>query len=221
MQAADAESTAAADIATAAQLLPSTIAGTATLLAAAIAAIVSGFGYYFARRTAREQIAQGLSGIRVSLETARQEQLTEVLKKRAETYPHLYAVISDYGRSWTLRGKQRDRNWAEEFLEALLTINARYGVFFSSDVYAAYGSLRDCLVFIIRNFEANTPLKPQEMEEQIYNVIRGENGRPGLGSWLKDDLASYVPPIVSNVHPDIASSAPRRNTSPSSPSSDN
>ena len=59
------------------------------------------------------------------METARQEQMTEILKKRAETYPKLYEITAKYGRGWELRGKPRNLQWCDDFLEGFINQQRR------------------------------------------------------------------------------------------------
>jgi DNA-binding Lrp family transcriptional regulator len=148
-------------------------------------------------RTFQNRVAE----LQQRFEIARQEQVVEIVKKRAETYPAFYGVLAKYGRGWTLRGGIRDHAWASVFLDALLENNEKNGVFFSKPVYHAYGSLRDFLTTLrdsLRDGEVITDVQENEMYDIIMGQKRSDGSRaPGLGSLLKDDLAGYVTPALS------------------------
>jgi hypothetical protein len=74
-----------------------------------------------------------LSELRAQAESMRQTQVTEIIKKRIDTYPLLYEIISVYGRNWEIAGKVRDRECASSFLNALIENNAKNGAFFSQN----------------------------------------------------------------------------------------
>jgi hypothetical protein len=149
-----------------------------------------------------EEIAQRL---RSEQEGARQIQLTEVLKKRIETYPALYEVLMVYGRNWELEGKPRDHAWADAFLRALLDVNAKTGAFFSVRVYHWFVELR-ALLEELRQTLMDGGVASEAGIDRLYDVIRGpmkpsgDSREPGLGSFIKDELGSYVLAIVSAEH---------------------
>jgi hypothetical protein len=132
----------------------------------------------------------------------RQEQLTEILKKRIETYPALYEIISIYGRNWQIEGKPYNQAWVDEFLKALIYNNAKNGAFFSDQIYEWYGNLRNLLETWTKTFSDGHNGTSEELE-QLWAVIRGpmkssgEERHPGLGSFIKDELGSYITAIVS------------------------
>ncbi len=151
------------------------------------AAVVS---YLVARsrtRTTEKQLAEEVSSRLHELE---QSQLLELTRKRLEVYPDLYAAISDYGRSWELRGKRFDRRWADEFLEALLACNSRAGVFFSDDVYEAYGSLRDQVEWI-RDNTAHDDEADEHHVNEVLAIIRNKFDGRGLATFMKDDCGGF------------------------------
>jgi len=179
----------------------------AALVSALVSLLVATLSY---RQKARElDLAVNTLQLRVAemeqrFETVRQEQLAEIVKRRAETYPSLYGIVAEYGRSWEVGGKPRDRQWAQQFLDALLANNARNGVFFSNRVYREYGKLRDLLVDIrarVGENEAATAAQVEAMYSIIMGVPQPDGGRaPGLGSYLKDDLGSYVDSASSALY---------------------
>ena len=146
------------------------------------------------------------SQLRTEQEAVRQQQLTEILKKKIETYPALYEIIAKYGRNWEIHGKPFDQEWAKQFLVALLEINAHNGVFFSQPVYESFHDLRTCLIDIKHRLAGGGAASPDELNS-LYAIIRGPYSRPdgshsyGLGTKMKDDLGSYVTPIASASHP--------------------
>lgn len=157
-----------------------------------------------------EAIAQRL---RSEQEGARQLQLAEVLKKRIETYPALYEVLMVYGRNWELEGKPRDHAWADAFLRALLDVNAKTGAFFSVRVYHWFVELR-ALLEELRQKLAGGGVTSEADVNRLYEVIRGpmkpsgDARDPGLGSYIKDELGSYVLAVVSAEHTYETSAVP-------------
>lgn len=134
------------------------------------------------------------SRLRAEQEALQQEQLTEILKKRIETYPTLYEIISLYGRNWEIEGKRRDHEWAKSFLKALIDNNAKNGALFSEEVYRWYGKLRTFLEDLTRQLSTGR-LATSEEVAQLYSIIRG-----GLGTSIKNELGSYVTLIVSATY---------------------
>lgn len=149
-----------------------------------------------------------LKKLEISLESEimRQAQMLEVVKKRIETYPKLYEIISVYGRNWEIEGKPRDLIWASSFLKALIEHNAVSGAFFSDVIYRWYGALRSRLETLVSELQERN-VTEDEMAE-IYDVIRGpkvkfcdeEVQAPGLGSLIKDELGSFITAVVSARH---------------------
>lgn len=145
------------------------------------------------------------SQLRAEQESVRQEQLTEILRKRIETYPVLYEIITVYGRNWEIEGKSFDHRWARSFLKALIDNNAKNGAFFSKRVYEWYGLLRTSLEDLSGRLAAGGVATREDIE-RLYDIIRGpilpsgDERDPGLGSYIKDELGSYVTLIVSATH---------------------
>jgi uncharacterized membrane-anchored protein YhcB (DUF1043 family) len=152
------------------------------------------------------------------METARQEQMAEILKKRAETYPKLYEITAKYGRSWELRGKPRNLQWCDDFLEDLLINNEQNGAFFSNTVYRWYGDLRDHVVSIRDKLSDGGSASDDDVRI-LYDIIRGPMipGKPvrspGLGSYIKNELGAEIPTFTSVLYEDwlatVRSARPR------------
>jgi len=165
-----------------------------------------------ARGEAQQLQALGAQ-LRAQQEALRQEQLTEILKKRIETYPALYEIISTFGRNWEIEGKRQDYTWAKSFLEALLANNAKNGAFFSEKVYQWYGELRNRLETLARELRDGREATQDEIG-RLYDIIRGpiksagDAREPGLGSYIKDELGSYVTLIVSALHSPVEGRQP-------------
>jgi hypothetical protein len=141
--------------------------------------------------------------LRLDQEGLRQAQLTEILKKRNDTYPIFYQIISVYGRNWEIHGKGRDSAWATSFLNALIDNNASNGAFFSDRVYRWYGLLRSLLENLTVSLATGREANDVEVS-LLYDIIRGpiiDEGiqAPGLGSYIKDELGSYIIASVSAI----------------------
>jgi hypothetical protein len=149
-------------------------------------------------KTAREDIA-------TRNEAARQTQMTEVLKKRIETYPELYRIISAYGRAWELSDRPWDLEWCETFLSDLLRNNEKNGAFFSNKVYESYGDLRGHLESLRSRLRHGGHVTDEDIEK-LYAIIRGpikpsgDSRGPGLGSWMKNELGAEVETFTSVLH---------------------
>jgi hypothetical protein len=142
--------------------------------------------------------------LRAQEEAMRQTQLTEIIKKRIETYPAFYEIISIYGRNWELEGKPWDHAWVSLFLRALLDNNAKNGVFFTEQIYKFYALLRNHLEKLSKGLATARTATDEEIAE-LYDIIRGpildeKVQLPGLGSFLKDELGSYVAVAASYRH---------------------
>ena len=173
--------------------------------AACISAIIAGLGVLASLATSRRQLRlkekeidqkalqfeKDLTiKIEAEIEALRQAQMAEILKKRIETYPDLWRIVLRYHRHWRMQRKLFDAKWAQEFLDSINTFNESCGIFFSQDAYASFAQLRDLLVSIEYKFSRDE-LVPESDFSDLGNIIIGTNGRPGLGTYLKDDLGSY------------------------------
>jgi hypothetical protein len=138
------------------------------------------------------KLTQAREDLEARVEALRQSQIIEIVKKRIDTYPYLYRVIADYGRNWKLRGKLYDNDWASRFLEELITCNAKYGVFFSDDVYIAYSDLRT-LLEDIRTTTSPSGSATDEQIAELYSILRNKyKGGRGLGTIMKDDVGGFL-----------------------------
>jgi hypothetical protein len=162
-------------------------------------------------RELSDQAEQKLRELRSHSESMRQAQMTDIVRKRIETYPKLYEIISIYGRNWELEGKVRDRAWASAFLMELINNNAVNGAFFSNVVYVWYGILRSFLEELLKNEDfAIKGEASKKQEAKLYAIIRGPEIQlkgekhlfPGLGSVIKDELGSYIVSAISVTHSD-------------------
>jgi len=83
------------------------------------------------------------------LENLRQTQFTEILKKRLDVYPMVWASVIKYTLHWKRdKNNPRDLEWVKEFLEQLTICNSEAGVFFSQAVYERFNELRNSLMKI-------------------------------------------------------------------------
>lgn len=158
------------------------------LLGAAIAAVVSlfvaGLTNYVAIRRAAKQMTQA--------------QFREILQKRIEHYPELWAIHIGYETNWSLEGRRKDHEWARAYLEALNGFNLHCGVFFSEGVYKKFAELRSALHAAV---EATAPGEAvhETQTAHIRSIVYGSQGDPasgrspipGLSTLVKDDLGSY------------------------------
>jgi hypothetical protein len=145
--------------------------------------------------------------LRVEQEGLRQAQLTEILKKRIETYPALYEILAVYGRNWEIEGKRHDHAWARAFLRVLIENNAKNGAFFSQTVYDHYSELRTALEHLTKDLASGRQATREEVDA-LYEIIRGvtlPSGEraAGLGTYIKDELGSYITTVVSAAHPGL------------------
>jgi len=153
----------------------------------------------------KDELEAAAARLRVEQEAMRQTQLTEIVKKRIETYPALYEIISVYGRNWEIEGKARDHAWVSSFLMALIENNAKQGAFFSQRVYDWNGKLRAFLEDFRMELAPGITAPHGEIQK-LYDIIEGprlpsgyDRGH-GLGTYIKDELGSYITPTVSTMH---------------------
>ena len=119
----------------------------------------------------------------------RQEQLTEILKKRIEVYPKLWAINLKYWHNWNLLEKTHDKIWINNWLVEFNEFNELNGVFFSQELYKKFVELRYLLIETKKILDNNDQIS-QEILLQINEVILGKSG-PGLSTIMKDDLGRY------------------------------
>jgi hypothetical protein len=68
--------------------------------------------------------------------------LTPIL---AAPYPKLRRTHIHYETNWTLEGRPKTREWAEEYVAALNEVNLEAGLYFSQALYANFFELRRLL----------------------------------------------------------------------------
>jgi hypothetical protein len=181
-----------------------TSAVTAALVSGVVAAFVSLIGAVI---TARVSFLVAKKTVTGQAEAMRQAQLTEIVRKRIETYPAFYEIIAKYGRNWEINGESHNQEWAEKFLKELIDNNAKNGVFFSERVYRWYGALRNELQKLMKDLGNGREATEDEMQ-RIYDIIRGPempgDQWPGLGTFLKNELGSYISAAISRdtEHPE-------------------
>lgn len=137
------------------------------------------------------------------LESMRQSQLSEIIKKRIEVYPKLWTLLLTYNLHWELAGKPKDYEWAKEHLAALNNVNAELGLFFSQDLYEHFNQYRAALLKINNDFAAGHEVSKEDLNN-LETIITGKDRRPGLASYLKDDLGSYREAIITARQPKVA-----------------
>lgn len=156
-----------------------------TLVAALVAGLISvtvGVISFFSNRSAvRHQVQQ--------------TQLKDVLAKRIELYPKLWRIHIHFETNWVNEKKLKTREWAEKYVFALNRFNLKGGVFFSEELYKKFGELRFQLYEAIRTTKPNA-LVDELRVEAIRDAVYGKNGGPGLATFEKDDLGSYLPVTV-------------------------
>ncbi len=175
-----------------------------TVLAALISGAIAVIGVFVSLITARWQIGlqkkeldlkareldTATKQLYSELESLRQNQFTEVLKKRLSVYPSVWATVTKYTLQWKAENKQRNHEWAKDFLKELAFCNTEAGVFFSQAVYERFNELCNTLLKI----ETQLATEKRVDEQELYMPDRiwvGTNGEGGLATFLKDDLGSY------------------------------
>ncbi len=130
------------------------------------------------------------------LENLRQTQFTEILKKRLDVYPMVWASVIKYTLHWKRdKNNPRDLEWVKEFLEQLTICNSEAGVFFSQAVYERFNELRNSLMKIETQLTAGKHIDAWDLKTPD-RIFLGENGKGGLATFLKDDLGSYRDAVV-------------------------
>lgn len=154
-----------------------------TFLAGLIAAAVSIIGLAVSLLTTRWQLRSKLSELE-------QAQLEDVLKERMMAYPKLWSLLQTNITNWNIEKKERNAQWANDFLAALNACSAEYGVFFSQNVYTSFFELRAVLVKIVDDFAKHPgSVSPQDLDSLEWMWLGKD--KPGLATQLKADLGSY------------------------------
>lgn len=124
---------------------------------------------------------------RANLDTSRQTQFQEIIKKRIEFYPKLWSIYISYETDWTLARKAKTREWAIEYLAQLADFNREGGIFFSQAAYVKFFELRRVLHQAVDETAPGEEISP-ELAAHIGATVYGSKlSGPGLSTHLKDD----------------------------------
>jgi len=134
--------------------------------------------------------------IELHLESLKQNQLSEIVKKRIEVYPKLWKIIITYGTEWVFEEKEYNIEWAKNYLNELREYNKEYGVFFSQEVYNSFFYLRHGLTKIIKNHKLNNTISQSECSDLYKIIINLTTMCEPLSVVMKDDLGSYSKSII-------------------------
>ncbi len=175
-----------------------------TIIAAIISAIVATLGVIITNRSLRintsiknielnlkvKELITTTQKLANELEAVRQSQFSEIISKRTVIYPMLWNTIRQYTSNWN--DEKKDILWVKEFLDSLNKIDAEGGVFFSQAVYEKFHALQ-LFLFKLKEQLSNKKSKNVNLQslEYIDTIFRGQEGNPGLASFLKDDLGGY------------------------------
>lgn len=163
---------------------------------AAIAAIVSIFVAFLTTR------ASSTSKQRELL----QVQFKEIVEKRLEFYPKLWKILVHYETNWTIDGKPKTREWAQEYLDSINGFNLEGGIFFSESIYEKFALLRHTLRQIVEE-----TLPGQLVSSEDITLLRfifyGDRAMhtPGISTYLKDDLGSYQVAVLQRRNEHLTS----------------
>lgn len=156
----------------------STPAGTAALVAGLVSVVVAFISYLSNQRAVR------------------QAQFKDILAKRIELYPKLWRITILFETNWTNEGQPKTREWAQQYVDELNAFNLEGGLFFSQDLYTKFGELRHALYAAIEDTVPGAVVDV-ERTRQLRAIVYG-NGKPGLSTFLKDDLGSYLGLVVQS-----------------------
>ena len=177
---------------------------------ALIAVIVSAAGILVSFLTARWQVKQKSleldlkqkeldrvgDKLRAEGYALRQMIMKDILARRMDAYAPLWKVIMTYGRNWAVENKVVDSNWANEFLSALNTCNAEYGVFFSENVYQPFFAYRKRLSEIANRGKSGETISRRDLLELEKISTQGLADTKTLAGAMKDDLGSYIDVVI-------------------------
>ena len=138
----------------------------------------------------KKEIEHIKKDLATEIEGLRQSQFEQVLAKRIELYPKLWAIHIRYETNWLLEKRPKDGAWAREYLKALNEFNLQGGLFFSQDLYSKFSELRNLLYDVVENTDNKTPVNSENIFD-VHRAVYGSNGNPGLATYEKDDLGSY------------------------------
>ncbi len=138
---------------------------------------------------------------RANIDTSRQTQFQEIIKKRIEFYPKPWAIHIRYETDWTFSQKPKTPEWATEYLDHLAEVNREGGVFFSQAVYSKFFELRRALHRAVNETAPGEEVS-QDLTAHIRDAVYGsKQAGPGMSSHLKDDLGSYRTAELQNWRP--------------------
>lgn len=139
----------------------------------------------------KQQIENAQKELAADIEGLRQSQYEQILAKRVEVYPKLWAIHITYETNWTIEAKPKNHEWAGKYLEALNEFNVNNGLFFSQDLYTMFHKLRTKLIEA-KNSTAENENVSKELTQEISFLVYGkQNDYLGLSYYEKDDLGSY------------------------------
>lgn len=129
------------------------------------------------------------------IESLRQTQFTEIVKKRIEVYPKLWNIVLRYTTNWDIEGRPHDTSWVSSFLSAINECHAEIGVYFSQSVYEKFCNLRKALSDLEKKSRSGGKITEQDIRN-ISDIFSGKDGTPGLATQLKNDLGSYRDTLI-------------------------
>jgi hypothetical protein len=121
-----------------------------------------------------------------------QIQFKEIVQKRLEFYPKLWRILVYYETNWTIDGKPKTREWAQEYLDSINEFNLEGGIFFSQAVYEKFALLRHALSQIIEEVPPKGLVSSEDIT-LVRLIFYGDRAShmSGMSTYLKDDLGSY------------------------------
>jgi hypothetical protein len=167
------------------------------IAAALIAAGVSVLGVFV---SAVSSIFIARSTITSKLSELEQTQLKDIVAKRLEAYPKLWAILQARVSNWLYEGKRTDGAWAAKLYNDLNECHAEYGALFSQPVYEAFCDVRLEARQLAETYGPGGAGKevPNEAAKELDKIwSQGRCGRGSLAAELKNDLGSYHQPIIS------------------------
>lgn len=147
-----------------------------TLVASVVSIVVGIISFFSARATIRHEVHQA--------------QFRDILARRIELYPKLWGIHIFYETNWVFENKPKTREWAEEYVSELNKFNLEGGLFFSESLYHKFHQLRSKLYEAIQQTNRGDTVN-ELLATDIRSIVYGQEGQPGLSTYLKDDLGSY------------------------------
>ena len=131
----------------------------AALIAAAVSLITALIGNQLTRWQTRVQVESKITELT-------QTQFRDVLARRIEVYPGLWAIaqtqLGDLERVQKLKNPDwtPDADWAKKLLSDLMTWHQENGVFLSEASYLAFARLRNGTLDLVRTCQAEGQRRP-------------------------------------------------------------